>query len=284
MEDTPDIELIDIDKVIESKSKRAARIMPSFVKSFIKRLIHQDEINNILARSGGIDGKDFADFALREMNVNYSIEYLAHEKLKAGGRYIYVSNHPLGGLDGLALISAIGNEDIRFVVNDFLMFIKPLKKIFVPVNKVGTMGKDYIDSFEEAYLSDCDILYFPAGLCSRLINGEIKDPPWKSSFIRHSLKYNREIVPVYFNGRNSSFFYRLARIRKMLGIKFNIEMIFLPDEMFKQKNSHLQIIVGEPVSVESVRSLCNNSESGSNIKEAAEKIRGMVYDLAARIK
>ncbi|MBR5855856.1 MAG: 1-acyl-sn-glycerol-3-phosphate acyltransferase [Bacteroidales bacterium] len=242
---------VDIEKVISSKSAKVAKYAPKFLINWMKRLIHQDEINEALELCRGMEGRDFAKGALEYLNVKCNVTYTDKSALKQDERYIFVSNHPLGGLDGLILISELGEVmgNILFVVNDFLMHIKPLEPIFVPINKVGRMGKAYSERYEAAYSSDSQILYFPAGLCSRLIDGKITDLDWKTSYIKQARRYGRKIVPVYFSGQNSKFFYRLAKIRKMLGIKFNIEMCFLPDEMFKQKNANFDVIIGTPIEV-----------------------------------
>ena len=266
---------IDVAKVIASKSSTLAKYTPKFVINFIKRLIHQDELNEILSKTANLQGHAFAQAVLNELNVTANITYTNKESIKNDGRYIFVSNHPLGGLDGLILISEIGkylNNNIKFVVNDFLMNIKPLEPIFVPVNKVGSMGKGYLNKFEEAYTSSSHILYFPAGLCSRLIDGKIVDLPWRNSFIKHAIKYDRQIVPVYFSGKNSGFFYRLAKMRKMLNIKFNMEMCLLPDEMFKQKNANFDVIIGEPISVNDVTDV-------KQMNELCRQIRVKAYSL-----
>lgn len=266
---------IDIEKVIASKSATLAKYTPKFILNMIKRLIHQDELNLFLQKSKGLTGHAFAQAALNELNVKGNIFYVNKSLIHPEKRYIFVSNHPLGGLDGLILISEIGkylNNNIRFVVNDFLMHIKPLESIFVPVNKVGSMGRENLNKFDEAYSSSCHILYFPAGLCSRLIDGQIKDTEWKTSFIKQAIKYNREIVPVYFSGRNSRFFYRLAKLRKFLKIKFNIEMCTLPNEMFKQKNTTFDVVIGEPLSVK-------NLKEKNEIETLCTQIREQAYSL-----
>ena len=242
---------VDIEKVISSKSTKLAKYAPKFIINWLKSLIHQDEINAALEQCKGKEGRDFAKGALEFLNVNCNVIYTDKSALKQDDRYIFVSNHPLGGLDGLILISELGSlmGNILFVVNDFLMHIKPLESIFVPINKVGKMGKDYSERYEAAYSSDSQILYFPAGLCSRLIDGEVMDLEWKTSYIKQARRYGRKIVPVYFSGQNSKFFYRLAKVRKILGIKFNIEMCFLPDEMFKQKNANFDVVIGTPIDV-----------------------------------
>ncbi len=267
--------LIDVNKVIASKSSTLAKYTPKFVINYIKRLIHQDEINAAIEKSVGMDGVGFAQLAITELNIKCNIRYVNPSLINPQERYIFVSNHPLGGLDGLILINELGKKmgNIKFVVNDFLMHVKPLESIFVPVNKVGRMGREYANLFEEAYSSCCQILYFPAGLCSRLINGEIADLPWKNSFVKQAIRYDRKIVPVYFSGSNSKFFYRLAKLRKALGIKFNIEMCFLADEMFKQKNATFDVVIGEPISVE----IKNNDIK--EINQLCRQIRDKAYSL-----
>lgn len=265
---------VDIDAVLASKSKRLAKYIPKFVLSWLKRTIHQDELNRILLYSNGATGVAFADKVLQWLNVQSNVKFTHGAGPDPGKKYIFVSNHPLGGLDGLILISYLGKmfTDVKFVVNDLLMHVYPLQPLFVPVNKHGRMGKEYGKAIHDAYSSPAQILYFPAGLCSRLINGEVTDLEWKKNFLKQAKRYNRDIVPVYFEGRNSNFFYRLAKIRKFLGIKFNIEMIFLPDEMFRQKNSIFEVRIGEPIPVETI-------DSSRSLEQWCRLIREKCYQL-----
>lgn len=248
-----DIMHVDVAEILKKKAPDKARLIPGFVVSWLKRIIHQDEINAGLADFGHCGSIDFADNIIR-----YTLQagYTAHgmERLDLSKRYVFVSNHPLGGLDGMVLIACIGKKfnDVRFVVNDLLMFLKPLAPIFVPVNKFGKSGSESARAINEAFASDTQILYFPAGLCSRKNKGVISDLPWKSTFLKKAREYGRDIVPVYFDGRNSSFFYRLANLRKILKIKFNIEMMFLPDEMFRQKGKSFNLYFGEPIPISSI--------------------------------
>ena len=204
------------------------------------------------------------------------ISYNVHNDIltDSARRYIFVSNHPLGGLDGMVLIAYLGDKfkDIKFVVNDLLMHIKPLEPIFVPINKYGKMRQENAKRIFEAYDSDTQILNFPAGLCSRKIKGEITDLEWKKSFISKAIEHERDIVPIFFGGRNSNFFYRLANIRKSLGIKFNIETLYLPDEMFKQNSSAFEIYMGEPISY-------THLKDGRSAAEWTEIIRERCYAL-----
>ncbi len=174
----------------------------------------------------------------------------------------------------MVLIACIGKRfrEVRFVVNDLLMFLKPLAPIFVPVNKFGKTGSESAKAINEAFASDAQILYFPAGLCSRMQKGGISDLPWKNTFLKKAREYGRDIVPVYFDGRNSGFFYRLAKLRKFLGVKFNIEMMFLPDEMFRQKGKSFELYFGTPIPIESV-----DSSKGTN--EWVKAIRDTTYRL-----
>ena len=265
---------IDVGAVLASKSSTLAKYTPKFVIGWLKKIIHQDELNQILSASNGSVDVEFADKVLLWLNAKSNVKFTDRESLKPDGRYIFVSNHPLGGPDGLTLISLLGNMfgNIKFVVNDILMNIVPMRNLFVPVNKHGRMGKEYGERIHNAYASDAQILYFPAGLCSRLIDGQITDLKWHRNFLKQAKKYNRDIVPIHFGGQNSKFFYRFAKIRKALGIKFNFEMIFLPDEMFRQKNSIFEVTIGKPIPINSI-------DSSKTLDQWCEEIRKKCYEL-----
>ncbi len=267
---------IDIDNVIKSKSEKLYGRIPGFIIKWLKRTVHQDEINDILDKCGDLEGVAFIDRALEIMNISYDLHH--SDRIEENKNYLFVSNHPLGGLDGLIAMSALGkiHPDMKVVVNDLLMHLSPIKSLFLPINKHGNMSKEYASRLHEAYSSSSPIYNFPAGLCSRLIDGEIKDPEWKKTFVTQAIKYNREIVPVYFSGRNSMFFYRLSKVRKFLGIKFNIEMLYLPDEMFRQKGGHFDIVIGTPIDPSSLK--------GKNAREMTEMIRRTSYELKNELK
>ena len=268
---------INVEKVIASKNKTMAKYTPKFVINFFRKLIHEDELNQILQDNNNYSGVEFAKGCLRSLNVSANIKYLNKDSIKQDGRYIFVSNHPLGGLDGLVLISEIGTifPNIKFVVNDFLLNVQPLEHIFIPVNKLGGMSRDYAKQIDNLYKSDNQILYFPAGLCSRLINGKITDLKWQTSFYKKAVLSNREIVPIFFGGSNSMFFYRFAKLRKKLGIKFNLDMMLLPNEMFKKRGAKFNVIIGEPIKAQK----CDNV---SDLNKACESIREYVYAIAER--
>lgn len=272
MDDKKEVFSIDIEKVIAGKAGEKARFVPKFIINYLKRIVHQDLINYYLSEYADKEGAEFAKSIIKEMNVSYTVHNDTLTDIN--NRYIFVSNHPLGGFDGIVLISYLGEKfkNIRFVVNDLLMHIKPLEPIFVPINKHGKMRQDNAKKINDAYSSDAQILNFPAGLCSRKIKGEITDLEWKKSFISKAIEYERDIVPIFFSGRNSNFFYRLANIRKRLGIKFNVEMIYLPNEMFKQNNATFDIYMGEPISFRELK-------DGHSAAEWTKIIRERCYAL-----
>ena len=239
---------VDVKKAIASKNPKLAKRLPRFVIRWIEKLIHQEVINQFLSEHENISGIAFATCVVEKF-AQISMEVINPEFIPKEGRSILVSNHPLGALDGLALIALMGKyrTDIKFPVNDLLMAIQPLNGIFIPINKHGRNDKEAAQELNNAYASNDLILYFPAGLCSRKIKGKIQDLEWKKNIIQKAKEYQRDIVPVFFEGRNSKRFYRIANWRKRLGIKTNLEMILLPDEMMKQKGNQYTITFGKPL-------------------------------------
>ena len=264
---------IDIKQVLRQKAPSAARKIPGFMVDYLIRSVHQDELNEILRRYHDKDGVAFMQELIGYFDLN--LELVNEENIPAEGRYIFASNHPLGGLDGICLSAIIGGRfdgKIRYLVNDLLLYLSNLRSIFVPINKHGAQGKKNAELIEKAYASDNQIITFPAGLCSRKQNGKIQDTEWKKSFIQKAVEYRRDIVPVFFEGRNSNFFYRLANMRKALGIKMNYEMIYLPDEMFKSKHKTYSIHFGKPIPWQTF-------DSSRKPAEWAEWVKEIVYNL-----
>ena len=264
---------IDIKQVFRQKAPSAARKIPGFMVDYLIRTVHQDELNEILRRYHDKDGVAFMQELIGYFDLN--LELVNEENIPAEGRYIFASNHPLGGLDGICLSAIIGGRfdgKIRYLVNDLLLYLSNLRSIFVPINKHGAQGKKNAELIEKAYASDNQIITFPAGLCSRKQNGKIQDTEWKKSFIQKAVEYRRDIVPVFFEGRNSNFFYCLANMRKALGIKMNYEMIYLPDEMFKSKHKTYSIHFGKPIPWQTF-------DSSRKPAEWAEWVKEIVYNL-----
>ena len=244
---SPENQKIDVKAVLYSKNPSLARAVPGFVINYLKKIVHQDQLNEFLAKWGHLKDSELIAAGLRHFEIKYTVS--GEENIPASGRFIFVSNHPLGGLDGLVFIYELSKHfpDIKFPVNDILTNIRNLSGIFLPVNKHGSQGREAAGRIEEAYSSDCQILYFPAGLCSRKKRGIIRDLPWHKSFISKAVQHKRDVVPAFFSGRNSNFFYNLANIRKLLGIKANIEMLYLADEMFRQKDKEIRLVFGKAI-------------------------------------
>lgn len=264
---------IDVDNVLRTRLPKHYRYIPRFVVRWLERTICQDRLNTILEKMAGKNSVDAATAALDEMGITVMASGL--DKLP-DGRYMFVSNHPLGGLDGLALISLLGNRyehKIKFLVNDLLMAVTPLRGVFLPVNKYGHQSREAAVEIRSSLEGDNQLITFPAGLCSRMQpDGSIADLPWQKAAVVHAVNYQRDIVPIYFDARNSRFFYRFAKWRKRLGIKFNIELIFLPKEMLKQSGSNLHFVVGQPIPWSSL-------DARAPKREAA-RIRDIVYSMA----
>jgi len=265
---------LDVKQVLRSKLNEKADKIPAFIVNYLIRIIHQDEINHILTIYHDLDGVRFMEAIVGYFNVRLAVKQ--EENLPPGDKkYIFVSNHPLGGFDGICLAYLIGKHyqgKVICLVNDLLLAIPNLRSIFVPVNKHGAQSREAVIQMEEAYLSDHQIFTFPAGLCSRKQKGVIRDLEWKKSFIQKAIEHQRDVVPIHFEGRNSNFFYRLAKIRKLLRIKMNLEMLYLPDELFKQKNKSFCVHIGKPIPWQTF-------DSGKKPVEWAQWVKGMVENL-----
>lgn len=263
---------IDVDEIFRNKNPRVYKLLPGFILGYIKRTIHQDEVNEALSLYKDKHGLDFIRAILDRMGINYSVE--GEENIPIKGRHIFVSNHPLGGLDGMVFLDIVGkyHKNVKFIVNDLLLNIKNLESLFVPINKHGRQSVEYVKKIEDLYRSDHQVLYFPAGICSRKQEGKIMDLEWKKSFIKKAIDHKRNIVPVHFEGKNSKFFYRLAYLRKILGIKANIEMFYLPDEMFRQSRQKIHVTFGKPIP-------WDHFDKSKSLSEWAEEVKKIVYSL-----
>lgn len=249
-----------------------SKLLPGFIYRYIERIVHQDFINDFLQRHGGKRGLDFIHAIFNEFKVNIMVKGDQH--IPASGRFIFASNHPLGGFDGAVLIDVVNRYlgNARFLVNDILMNLSVLEDLFIPINKHGSQTRESALILDEIFSSDWQILTFPSGMVSRKIKGVIHDLPWHKSFISKAIQYHRDIIPVHFSGRNSNFFYNLANIRKFLGIKWNLEMFFLVNESMKQRNADITVTFGEPVP-------WSNVHKNKSYQEWANIIREKVYSL-----
>lgn len=274
--ETKDILQIDVEQILYSKNPSLKKVIPRFIVRYLKRIVHQDELNEFLKQAGHLKDAEFIKAGLEFFNISYRV--YGREKIPGSGRYIFVSNHPLGGLDGLVFINELSShyKELKFPVNDILMNIRNLSGIFLPVNKHGSQEREAVRKIEEAYASESQILYYPAGLCSRKKKGVIRDLEWHKSFISKSVQYKRDIIPAYFSGRNSNFFYNLSNIRNFLGIKANIEMLYLVDELFKQKGKAIDLVFGKRISWQTF-------DKSKTATEWAQWVKGKSYELKSSL-
>jgi len=268
---------VNVREVLRSKAPTIYKKIPGFVINLLAKLICQDELNAVLTQNAPLIGVPFMENMLRIFDTRLQLH--GTENLPtADHRCIFASNHPLGGMDGVCLSTALGKHyegNIRYLVNDILYFVEPLQDIFLPVNKHGAQAKKATVLLNEAFASDNQIITFPAGLCSRRKKGVIRDPHWKKMFISKAVEHRRDVIPVYFDAKNSNFFYNLANIRTALGIKFNIEMLFLPREMFKKQRTVMNIYFGKPIPWQTF-------DSSKTLQQWAEEVENRVYNIKIR--
>lgn len=262
---------IDIQKILEAKNPKLAAKFPALAYRLFEKIICQKEINEILSLYGEQRGVEFITSVLNHLEIERKIEGLSD--IDPTKRYIFASNHPLGGVDGFALAECISYHfgDVRVVVNDILMNITPVKDIFTPINKHGKQQPSYVNELNAIVKSNIPIIYFPSGLCSRKINGKIQDPDWQKSFVKKAIDGKRDIIPVWIDCLNSNFFYNFALSRKRLNIKANLEMLLLPSELFKKRGSQIKIVFGKPIAYETL--------IDGNITESVKQIREVCYNL-----
>lgn len=244
---------IDVDSIVRGKAGAKAKYIPRFVFSWLKKILHQNDVNEFLTgRGAGKYGKDFLDECVDYLQMDLDVRGLAELPTNEGGRWFtIVSNHPLGGEDGVALGKLVcqkWDSKMYYLVNDILMNLQGLAPLCIPINKTGSQSRNFPQMVERAFQSERNVVMFPAGLCSRLQDdGTIRDLPWKKTFISKSVQYHRDVIPVHFSGHNSSRFYRIARFCQKHKLKVNLAMIFLVDEMYKNVGKHFTVTFGSPI-------------------------------------
>ncbi|MEJ6583210.1 MAG: 1-acyl-sn-glycerol-3-phosphate acyltransferase [Crocinitomicaceae bacterium] len=269
---------IDIEKLIKSKNPKVLKWMPRFVLRYLKRILHQDEVNSFLVEHKDKKNAEWCQASVDYLNITYSVENI--ENIPKEGKIVLVMNHPLGGMDAMILVSALQNhrKDLKFIVNDILLNIESMKDMFVGVNKQRNAKNknETRESIKELFASDNAVCVFPAGLVSRKINGEVMDLEWKKTFVTLSRENDRTIIPIYIDGKLSNFFYRLHKLRTFLGIKANIEMLYLSNELFKQRNKHFKFIVGTPIKSDYLDQDLNDASTAQKIKKEVYHLRKQV--------
>ena len=263
---------IDVERLISSKNPKLLKRIPKFVVNYLKRIVHQKEINQILGENENLIGVDFCTDIIKRFNIR--VESHGLENIPTDEGVIFVSNHPLGGMDAMAIVKEVSKirNDIMFIVNDLLLNLENLKGLFVGVDKHGANAKASLQRVNDLFESDKAVFLFPAGLVSRKKKGIVLDLEWKKTFVTRAKKENKKIVPVFIDGELSSFFYRLSNFREKIGVKMNLEMLYLADELFKQKNKNLPVYFGKPL-------LIQDFDKMKSDKEIAQEIKNITYNL-----
>ncbi len=269
---------VDISATLNSRASKYAKFIPGFMVKWLEHTICQDELNGILERTSGKRGAEFCHAVLDDLDIKYNV--IGADNMPPNRRVVIVSNHPLGALDGIALIdwvSKIYGPGVKFIVNDLLMAVKPLDNVFLPINKHCKQSRKSSSNIEEVFAGNDPIIIFPAGLVSRKRDEGIRDLKWQKMFINKAVQYHRDIIPVYFDGKNSPFFYNFAKLRTRVGLKFNIEMIYLPREIFRSRHARFTIVAGKPIPY-------NRFKGGRNAAIEAKAMKRIVYDLKSKIQ
>ena len=263
---------IDVKGLIGSKNPKLLRWLPSFVINYLRKILHEDEINDFLVKNKDKYDQEFCEAVMDYFNITVVIKN--KELIPTTGPVIIAMNHPLGGMDAIALIAGMKDhrKDLRFIVNDLLMNLKNISNLFIGVNKHGKNDNSVRNQIKNAFESENAICIFPAGLVSRKIEGVVQDLSWKKTFMLYARSLDRTVVPIHIEGELSNFFYRLSRLRKGVGIKANIEMLYLSNELFKQYNRTITFTVGEPIKAGEINKQMSD-------QEAAEMLRKTVHSL-----
>ncbi len=266
---------IEVRKLIADKNPALLKWLPGFFIKWVERIIHQDRINDFMYENRESNAFDFCENAVKELNLKLNLKGVENIP-PAPNSCIFVANHPFGGMDAITIIYLLKDirPDITFIVNDLLMAVTNLKDKFVGVNKLGRNASQSLQKVEEQFANGTATFLFPAGLVSREIGGEVMDLEWKKTFVTKARKYNKPVIPVHIDGRLTKRFYRLAKIRKFLGIKLNIEMFFLADELFKQQDKKVNIVIGAPVSWDTFSREKSDVAWAQWMKEEVYKLKG----------
>jgi putative hemolysin len=273
MSETNNTEFINVENILKTKAPSLYKKMPRFLVRYFTKVLHQDEVNSDLQKISDLVGVPKFHKHL-EIN-NIQIDYHGKENVPSDGRFIFVSNHPFGGPDGIMIVSAVGKmfPKTKLMVNDLLMYLPDIEDVFIPINRFGRNKHEYVDTLEKSMNSDYQIIIFPAGLVSRKIKGKIVDLEWKKSFVSYAKRYQRDIIPVFISGQNSNFFYNLANWRKRLGVKVNIEQLYLVDELYKHKNESVSMYFGKPIKYTDLTKEKTDVEWAEEIKQIAYSLK-----------
>lgn len=268
------IQQLDIESIIRSQKNKVVRNLPKFIINFIKKSFRQTEINRILKKYHKDYGINFVRSVIHKY-LNIKIKAYNETLLPDKGKFIFASNHSLGGVDFGVVYSKISErfKNVKIVANEMFLHIENVNELFLPVNTQKSNEKHKKDAIENhLQKEDAHLLIFPAGKVARMVKKKLDDGFWHRSFIRNAIEHKRDIIPMFVGGRNSKAFYRLAKIRTFFGVKANLEFFLLPGEVFKQRNKTIPIVYGKPIPY-------TTFDDSKTHLEWAQEVKKIVYDL-----
>ncbi len=242
----------------------------------LKKLLHEDDFNAVINKNQHLRGFAFLDKLLSYFSFNYQVGNSAYNNIPSEGRLLIVANHPIGTLDGLALVKLVRSvrPDVRIVANRVLSHMEPLQSIFLPVD-VLTDKKGLKDSYQTmlaALENEEAIIIFPAGEVSRITPKGIRDGKWQTGFLKMAKKARCPILPIYIKAKNSALFYSMSTLYKPLGT------MLLVKEMFNKKGQEIKFKIGAPIPFAAFE----NSEESN--KQLAQRFRKHVQNLDKKNK
>lgn len=263
---------IDVRNIIAQKNAYLLKWIPGFIIRYVQKILHEQNVNEFIEEHKHLNSFEFCEAVINKFNIE--LEAVGLENVPDEGPCVLAVNHPLGGMDAMAIVTLLQNKrrDIKFIVNDVLLNLENLKEIFVGVDKIGKNQKESLRKVDELFGTDQLICVFPSGLVSRKNKGKVEDLEWKKTFVTRSKRYNNTIIPVHINGELSNFFYRLANLRKAIGLKVNIEMLYLVNELYKQDNKKMRVIFGSPLPA-------TYFDKSKSDKDWAQEVKKKVYAL-----
>ncbi len=264
----------DLEAVLEEKAGSRLSKLPKPIRtlliSILKKIVHIKEINNFFNDNPNANAEEFLVKTLELAQYGYTLTPEDKAKIPKTGRLIITSNHPLGGLDGVALISAIREvrKDVRVLSNDVLSQMPNTEEIFLPVDVFNRKNvRKSIETIKNALEEEMALIFFPAGMVSRFRKFRIRDLDWYLGAMKFASKFQSPILPIYLNARNTFLFYFLALFHKAVGA------LLLPHEIFTKKGKKLQIKIGTLIPHSTI------ADKNIDFKAATEKLYKYTYDM-----
>jgi len=267
---------LDIEHIIRNQENKIVKNFPKFIINRIKKSFHETEINEILKKIHDKYNLDFVNGVVD--NLNYKIISYNKEFLPDKGKFVFAGNHPFGGADFGAAIAVLSKKykKIKLVANEMFLHVENAKEIFLPVSILKRNEKVKMDDIDKSLSEDdTQILIFPAGKVARKIKGKMDDGFWHRSFIRNAILFKRDIIPFFVAGENSKKFYRWSKLRKLFGIKANLEFFLLPGEVFKKRNATIEIAFGKPIPY-------TTFDDSKTHLEWAQEVKKIVYEIGKK--